>query len=260
MLNFAIRKKILIILMGLVFVVSCVSEKEIVKNETVYSEMPGWFLQNGKADSGIYFTAFSSRMRNRENEKENCLNILARQISKYYSVKAVFKVLEEKDVRGSHQIKYEDININENNLESIKENLTIIEEQVGSKGTYIKASISRKTNIPSFKSSNINGLPEWINTPPKLKGYIVSIGTARRHRMLNDSLEASDNNALAQMLKQINVKVKAGRKEKMTDLSTQSKEVNIEKASGTVNGFYVLERFIASDGNYYYSLAVSPEK
>ena len=85
---------------------------------------------------------------------------------------------------------------------------------------------------------------------------LVSVGVVQRSQYLTDSIKKADDQALANLSRQISINVKS----KRTDLEVQSgtafAQTHYEISSTVLKGFYVLERWSSDDGNTFYTLAV----
>lgn len=208
----------------------------------------------------VFFT-YSTRLFNREEEIEKCLQSAAQQASKYKYLKVGFVSFQKRSAAGTGYVSDFDIYYDEKLYEKLINELEIVEQYIDSKGTAITAVLSSITPVAVDFYPIDDGIePSWISSPPHFKGYYTAVGVSQRKRLFSGSIIAADNDALLEMVKQKKLRLQSEKYESSTGLSgTSHYESYLETTQAELRGFFVLARWRSTDGNYYYSLAICPE-
>jgi hypothetical protein len=77
---------------------------------------------------------------------------------------------------------------------------------------------------------------------------------------LSESLGAADEQAMANLARQFHIEVERKRLDLEQSGGTAYTQYNIQRSEAVLSGVYVMDRWISTDGNSYYTLAVVPEE
>ena len=204
------------------------------------------------------FFASVQRMSNRELEEEAALRRAADQASRYYSVDVVSKFYSEKVNSSFRYIKDLDAAWDLDLSEELYEDLNIIESWQDNYGSYVLAELQGHTPPAITLPRNSEKEPSWINNPPEIPGHIASVGITLQKGYVADSFRAAEEQALAQMAKQISISISNGQVKLENSVGTITTQSNLEIAEASIEGFYILDRWRTPDNRYYYALAVCP--
>ena len=206
------------------------------------------------------FRGSSKRLYDREEEWLAALEDAASQAARYVGVTGESRFYTERSSQGKGYLGDFRSDWNRSLEPGILEQLEEIQRFQDEDGSYIMvrwpggAKLSLSGSSPSDK-----GKPSWVSQTPVLPGYRVSTGTVQRKRHPVDSMQAADEKALEEMVKQIELEVTSQRN--TLDLGRQgsgSVESSLEVAQATVQGFYILARWHEPDGSTYYALGICP--
>ena len=219
------------------------------------------FLWDTSPDDGtLLFFSFIPRRAYREEEIKLAVSEAARQASMLSSSKVDAKFAVKSNNKDLGYLEAINVQYDRGLALDFETKIKIRQHYRDNEGTFILAELDGISFKEKF--SVIHGKenePDWLYNLPQIPGYLVSIGTVQRSRYKIDSIRKADEQALANLAKQISVIVKA----KRTDLEkegsgTAFSETNYEVTSAFVRGFYVLGRWSTDNGNVYYTLAVCP--
>ena len=219
------------------------------------------FLWDTSPDNGtLLFFSFIPRRAYREEEIKLAVSEAARQASMLYSVGVDAKFAVKSDNKDLGFLEAIDVQYDRGLAADLEAKIRIRQHYRDNEGTFILAELDGINFKGSF--SVIPGKenePDWLYNVPEIPGYLVSLGSLQRSRYKIDSLRKADEQALANLAKQVSVAVKT----KRTDLESEGSgsafsETNYEVTSAFVRGFYVLGRWSTDNGSIYYTLAVCP--
>jgi len=219
-------------------------------------------MWNTAPDNGnlLFFATVASKMY-REEELELAISEAARQASMLYNTKVDVKFAVKSNNRDLGYLEAIDIQYDKALEEDLKSKIIVRSHYIDNEGTYVLAElegINFKGNFSDILT--LEGEPDWLYNIPEIPGYLVSIGSVQRSRYKIDSIRLADEQALANLAKQVSVVVKAKRIDRDSEISgTTFSETNYEVTSTYIRGFYVLGRWSSDNGNTYHTLAVCPE-
>lgn len=210
-----------------------------------------------KGDVPVFF-ASSPRREFRDEEASYCLFDAARQVSLFHAARIETKQAvksNNKDLGYKESVKS---GFDRDLALKLMKDLKVISYFRDLEGSYMLVEDPSLTvNIP-YTGEFISGgdEPPWAIEVPEIEGMLVSVGVVQRSQYLSSSLKRADDQALANLSRQVSINVKS----KRTDLEVQSgtafAETRYDVSSSILKGFYVLARWRTGDGNTYYSLAV----
>ncbi len=208
-------------------------------------------------DGKLVVFASTPRREFRKEEILYCVKDAARQIALFYAAKVETKQAVEstgKDFGYLESVKSGfDKNVADKELSKIK----VLKHFRDAEGTYILAEDPDISVPVDFSWSVKNGTsPEWIINVPSIPGYLVSVGVVQRSRYLTSSLKKADDQALANLSRQISINVKSKRTDVEVENSTAYAQTHYEVSSTILKGFYVLGRWSEDHGNTFFTLAV----
>ena len=208
-------------------------------------------------DGKLVVFASTPRREFRKEEILYCVKDAARQVALFYAAKVETKQAVEstgKDFGYLESVKSGfDNNLADEELSKIK----VLKHFRDAEGTYILAEDPDISVPVDFSWSVKNGKsPEWITRVPTIPGYLVSVGVVQRSRYLSTSLKKADDQALANLSRQISINVKSKRTDIEVENSTAYAQTHYEVSSTILKGFYVLGRWSEDHGNTFFTLAV----
>ncbi len=211
---------------------------------------------NGK----LLFSSFVPRMAYRDEELSKAITECARQVSILYNSKVDAKFAVKSNNRDLGYLEEINIQYDKALAKDFESKIIVRSHYMDNEGTYVLAEIDGikfKGNFVDNPTSE--GEPDWLYNVPVVPGYLVSIGSVQRSRYKIDSIRLADEQAMANLAKQVSVVVKAKRADRDSEISGSAfKETNYEVTSTFMRGFYVLGRWSTDNGNTYHSLAVCP--
>jgi len=220
------------------------------------------FMWNTAPSSGkMVFSSFIPRRANREEEIDFAVAEAARQASILYKSKVDAKFAVQSNNRDLGFLEAIDIQYDKDMAEALKPKIKITKILRDNEGTYVLSELEGINFKGNFSDLSKPGqVPDWLTNIPVIPGYLVSVGTVQRSRYKIDSIRRADEQALANLAKQVSVVVKAKRADRDSEVSGSAfSETNYEVTSTFISGFYVLGRWSTDNGNTYYTLAVCPE-
>lgn len=238
------------------------SIEAVVINGVIDFTLPEYsFMWNTAPDNGkLLFSSFVPRRAFRDEELEFALLGGARQASIMYNSKVDAKFAVKSNNRDMGYLEAIEIQYDKALAEDLRSKIKIRNHFIDSEGTYILAELDGINFKGSFSDMSSPGVePEWLYNFPVIPGYLVSIGSVQRSRYTIDSIIKADEQALANLAKQVSVIVKAKRIDKDSEVSGSAfSETNYEVTSTYVKGFYVIGRWSTDNGSTYHTLAVCP--
>ncbi|MDR3172203.1 MAG: hypothetical protein LBU17_11375 [Treponema sp.] len=101
-----------------------------------------------------------------------------------------------------------------------------------------------------------NGTPRWINKPPtEIAGYLAGVGFAGPRMFHKDTVIASYENAVFDIVKSVSSRMYAKQEMLMNSMNTTS----VTTISGMLRGFYVLETWTNPKTQAVWTLAIARE-
>jgi len=195
------------------------------------------------------------RKANREEEILQARYEIAKQAAIFNSVIVETKFATKSNNRQAGTLESIYTSFDESLITHLYDDVHIIHHFRDSKGTYVFAvtNILSKIKIDSIKIKE----HDWMYNIPVIPGFLVSVGAVQRSRYPIDSMKKADEQAMANLAKQINVSIKTKRHDVEVDGGTSGFiEIQYEESNATLNGFYVLSRWSGINEDYYYTLAL----
>lgn len=239
-------------------------EKAVVQNipfaETMERET-GRLWTTLPVDGNPVFLGYSVSYFDDDREEFEALKTAASYASSYFWLDGETGFLDSR--KG--QYSYTEIDYDVDRARSLMEDLEIIDKYTDKLGTVLVAKL-KGVNVPNYGYNPIPAgykrgkAPEWTVTMPKIPGYYVAVGVADKKFDLATSFLTADKQALAELLRQVNLKTVAGKLEQTIDTVGQiNTEVSSQRSRAELEGVYVLARYQSENGKYFYSLAVCPK-
>ena len=205
------------------------------------------------------FFGVSPRLADREEELQVALRNAAIQAARFVHLRgeAVFYT-EQQSSRSGY---IHSVTIDDDMELAVALSDSLLPEGVwrDDDGSYVLFALgSHQIDRIEFSPRNASGAPVWLEIVPEIPGYYVGVGSAQRSRLVTDSIEKSDKQALSALLSQLEVKIISGQGDRAVEgRGTSSSTTNLSIARGELRGFYILDRWIAADGSFF-SLAICP--
>lgn len=209
------------------------------------------------------FLGISPRLRDREEEKQRAILHAAEQASRYTRMAAQYQIVTQ---RGGRAVGYvDDITANWDAplADRLAEAVTVLEERQDERATYVLATVDGIPPVPpvSVNTSTGDVEPEWVNRPPQIPGFLVTVGVTQRSRSVRDSIDTADQDALKDILMQAGTTVRMiEERQDVERMGTLESAVSAHEAAAILRQFLVLARYIPPDGRYYYSLVIAREE
>ncbi len=235
----------------------------VTVNGVIDFTMPEYrFMWETAPDNGkLLFSAFIPRRADRDTELDFAVYESARQASVLYRAKVDARFAVKSNNRDLGFLEDIQITYDKDLAADLRSKIKIRNHFIDNEGTYILSELEGVEFKGSFIDIPLeNGEPDWLYNVPDIPGYLVSIGTVQRSRYKIDSIRRADEQALANLAKQVSIVVKAKRADRNSEISGSAfSETNYEITSTFIRGFYVLGRWSTENGNTYHTLAVCPE-
>ncbi len=235
----------------------------VVVNGVINFTLPEYkFLWDTAPENGkLLFSSFVPRMAYREDELSQAINECARQVSILNNSKVDAKFAVKSNNRDLGYLEEINIQYDKALAKDIESEIIVRSHYMDNDGTYVLAEIDGIKFKGNFVNNHTtDGEPDWLYNIPDIPGYLVSIGSVQRSRYKIDSIRLADEQAMANLAKQVSVVVKAKRADRESEVSGSAfKETNYEVTSTYIRGFYVLGRWSSDNGNTYHTLAVCPK-
>jgi hypothetical protein len=218
----------------------------------LYCDPPEWIWSLCPVNGHPQFFAFSPRLLKREKELSLCLEKAANQASKYKEISVNAGTFYRKKSFISKYLMTLAIDFNRELAAQLLSDLAIVREYRDESGTYIIAELITGT-LDSRLCNAINSPDQgtWRNGGVVIKGYYTAVGVAARRRLLSDSIDAADNNAIIELSRQVSNVLVSG--------AERGNLFGYESSKVRLNGLCILKRSVSEDKRYYYSLAVCPD-
>ncbi|MCK5196788.1 MAG: LPP20 family lipoprotein, partial [Spirochaetales bacterium] len=233
----------------------------IVKGVIDFTDPLYSFLWDTSPDNGtLVFFSSIPRKAIREEEVLFAAADAARQASILYTAKVDAKFAVKSNNKDLGFLEAINIQYDKALAGEIKAKIKILHHYRDNEGTYTLAELDGISYRGDFEPKPGEGNnPDWLYNVPFLPGYLVSIGAVQRSRYKIDSIRKADEQALANLAKQVSVVIKAKRTDLDSEVSGSAfSETNYEVTSAFIRGFYVLGRWSTDNGNTYHTLAVCP--
>ncbi len=212
-------------------------------------------------NSHLVFFAASNRLMDREEETEAALENASEQAAKCFGLIGEARFLKQRKAGGIGYLQDIRVEYDERSAHALLDDLDITSEYRDNRNTYIRAELPLTAPIENTYTleKDDNGRPLWIDTPPAISGYLVGVGVAQRKRAFIDSINAADEKALEELLKQVSTTIRTiHSRHTIENVGTIHDTTSLETAKAHLTGFYVLSRY--REGNYYYTLAVARKR
>ncbi len=239
-----------------------VSDPVIVNGVIDFTDPLYSFMWNtAPVDGKLIFSSFIPRREYRGEELDLAVEEASRQAAMLYKSKVDAKFAVQSNNRDLGYLEAIDIQYDKDMAKALRQKIKIRKHLRDNEGTYVLSELDGITFKGDFSDFTEPGhVPDWLINIPVIPGYLVSVGTVQRSRYKIDSIRKADEQALADLAKQVSVVVKAKRADKNSDLyGSAFSETNYEVTSTYIRGFYVLARWSTDNGNTYYTLAVCPD-
>ncbi len=206
------------------------------------------------------FVGVGQRRHNREDEVEAALLHVADQVARYLSISAAYEL--GFDSNGRTTLVKENI-LTEWDPDlglALADSFEIIDQRQDEEATYVivTAGAVPPTPIPPLAAGGEEP-PAWIDAPPRVEGFHTAVGVAHRRRLIRDSIDFADEDALKGIvLAQLATVKTEDLIRSVEEGGTITSGGGSVRGTGTVTGFLVVGRWVSADGRYFYSLAAAP--
>jgi hypothetical protein len=212
-------------------------------------------------DGSPVFIGYSVSYFDKDREEFEALKTAAAYASSYFWLYGETGFLDSR--KG--QFSYTEIDYDVDRSQSLVKDLEIIDKYTDKRGTVLAAKL-KGAGVPNYGFNPIPSgykrgkAPDWTVTMPKVPGYHAAVGVADKKFDLATSFLTADKQALAELLRQVNLKTVAGQAEQTIDVVGQiNTQVSSQRSQAELQGVYVLARYQSEDGKYFYTLAVCPK-
>jgi hypothetical protein len=221
--------------------------------------VPALLRNTGPRNGVPVFAGFASRLRDRDEEESKAVDDAAYEALRYLEVKGSVVLIAQESGRELGYAQAVETRVEDARFEEVREGLEVVDAVQDRHGTAVLVSAPDLPRVQAQPvSSPGSGRPQWIDQVPEIAGHHVGMGIAERRRSRNDSIEAADEQALAEIILERTARLRAvGDARSVEGHGTAERTTRAEEAADVVNGFYVLSRWRSEDGRYYYSLAVA---
>jgi hypothetical protein len=205
----------------------------------------------------------ANRLRDREEEEAAALRHIAEQASRYEQIAARYRYIGGREGSAIGYVEDIDVSWNEGRAEALTDSVEILQRVRTSEATFLLGSVSAIPEAPPISVPSGAGQdgPAWINNPPRLQGYLVTVGVSQRNRRPRQTVDAADEQALAALLLQSNTTLRMVEDRRSVEgQGTEDALTVAQEASAQLAQFYIAARHISPNGQYVYSLAVARER
>lgn len=211
-----------------------------------------------RGEAPLFFAAVP-RKADRQEEYEAGIDALAAQAARWIRAQVTAKFLVKKDSTEMGYIEEIEVAVPPELQQRMREEMEVLVCYTDRSGSYLQGTIEG-ASPPNVRlpQRGAEQQPEWILDPPEYEGHLTAVGAANRHMYLSDSLKAADEQALANLARQINIDVEKKRLDLEQEGGSAYTQYTIQISEATLKGAYIMARWISPDGNSYYSLAVAP--
>lgn len=207
------------------------------------------------------FFGASPRLGDRSKELSVALEAAAKQASRFLGLKGKLYLYQNSSSAGAFVEQQVEANYDEKAVTA--KDLTLLTSYRDQSGTFVVASLPT-ADMPSANwypalSPRGDERPAWIDSPPRLPGYLTAVGVAQRRRWISESIAAADYSALGELIRQLSVRIQSGAGERHVEgIGSSTSSAAFERAAADIRGFYVLARWATPSGESWFSLAVAP--
>ncbi len=207
------------------------------------------------------FVGVSPRRRDRDAELQAAREHAALQASRFFHLRGEAVFYTQRVGRRSGYVKSVSIDDDAMLAERLAAELELFDFRREENGSIGRFSLPGYRIDPiGFNSRDRLGKPVWLSRIPEIPGYYVGVGSAPRTRLISDSIENADREALFAILAQLSVDLFSGRLERsVAGRGVSTGSATVARAEGELVGFYVLDRWMDADGTFF-TLAVCPKK
>ena len=212
-------------------------------------------------DSRPVFVGFSPRLQDRKDEEAAAVADAALKAARYGELTG--SVVFAAKSRGSFSSVAVDYRFEDdpNHVSAAESTIELADSLVTASGTVVRCLYpgAPELRLPPAGHRDASGRPVWLEKTPEYAGYLTSVGSAEKRRLVGDSFQQADYSALAGILSQTSLLIDADERVRtVPGAGTITRNEGRQTARGTLRGFYVLDRWISDDGRTFYSLAVCP--
>ena len=208
-------------------------------------------------DGKLVVFASTPRREFRKEEILYCVKDAARQIALFSAAKIETKQAVESTGKDFGYLESVKSGFDKSLADKEVSKIKVLKHFRDAEGTYILAEDPDISVLVDFSWTVKSGKnPEWIINVPSIPGYLVSVGVVQRSQYLTNSLKKADDQALANLSRQISINVKSTRTDIEVENSTAYAQTHYEVSSTILEGFYVLGRWSEDHGNTFFTLAV----
>jgi len=214
------------------------------------------------------FLGVAQRRRDRAEEEMAALEHVGDQVARYLQISAHYRI--DFDSSGRSTFVKENILTDWRPEEghALIEGFEVLDTFQDNDNTYVLASVpglpapAGVSEVAAGYAGSGSDKPAWVNNPPAIPGYYVSVGITQRRRIAKDSIDFADEDALKGIIMTVLAEVDAGFWSRSVERQGETTGTSSSSVTGTglLNGFYIVSRWISPDGQYYYSLAIAPVK
>jgi hypothetical protein len=262
--------RVLVAFLALAITFTCVScatpsiiGKDRSKVPTAAKDTPPWLWDSRPQGSTIVFVAAGPRRGNREDEAQVALENASVQAGVYSGFWGASQELVVSNSGGANLDSRTRARYNGPAADAARETMDADAMWRDSAATWVRFTlyspgVEIPVWVPSFRGEN----PDWINRPPEIPGFHVTVGLGVERSTLAETIRGADVSALADMVDKLHG---------ATRTVTQSREVGSEtfyessgstssydRGFGEVIGFLIIARWMDDEGNAW-ALAVCPE-
>lgn len=260
-LNFGIIAGIFLLVLG------CASQpeekpREVSRERTVATSLDMLMSDLTPRDSRPVFLGISPRLRDRDEEEDRAILHVAEQASRYTRLAARYRLITQRGGRSADLLDDIITDWDPDYAETLVEHVEVLQSFQDHQGTYIVAAVSQVPPAPQVQlgGSARGGEPEWVNRPPAIPGFLVTVGTTLRSHRLRNSIDIADQDALKDILLLSGASVRSLEDRRDVDrVGTFEQTIGAQEASAVLSQFLVLARHTSADGRYFYSLVVARE-
>jgi hypothetical protein len=212
-------------------------------------------------DGKPVFFASVPRRADREEEYEAGIDALAAQAARWKRARITAKFLTKKSSLEMGYIEEVEVDIDSELQSEMRDVIEVLVCYSDRSGSYLQGTLDRRAPEGlSLRDTPPGKKPEWILSPPEYEGYLTAVGAANRHMYLAESINAADEQALANLARQVNIEVEKKRLDLEREGATAYTEYTIQISKALLEGAYILDRWVSPNGNSYYSLAAAPRQ
>lgn len=260
-MNFGIIAGVILLILG------CSSQpeekpREAARQRTQATSLDMLMSDLTPRDGRPVFLGISPRLRNRDEEEDRAILHVAEQASRYTRMAARYQLVTQRGGRAAEFLDDIITDWDADYAQTLVEHVEVLESFQDHQGTYIVAAVSQVPAAPrvALKGLGGSGEPEWVNRPPAIPGFLVTVGTTLRSHRLRNSIDTADQDALKDILLLSGASVRTLEDRRDVErVGTFEQTLSAQEASAVLSQFLVLARHTSADGRYFYSLVVARE-